>query len=125
MLCAILFTVLTEMSAFCVGSMKRKRIEFVVPHHNLGGTAFYHALNDLQHLSDRTAAIDQIANEDRLAIRRPINAAVLLVAQLTQQRSQFVRVTVDITDNIDHWHHSFVTDPNGKAKNEKVLSSGE
>jgi hypothetical protein len=63
-----------------------------------------HPFNNLHHLPDRWTAIDQVADEDGFAIRRPIDAAGLFITQAGQQLSQLVRVTVDITDNVDSGH---------------------
>jgi hypothetical protein len=46
----------------------------------------------------------QVAHENRFAIRRPIDASVLFVPQTAQQWSQLVRITIDITNNVDRRH---------------------
>jgi hypothetical protein len=71
-------------SSLFVRFIVAERVEFVVPHHDLCGTGAKHPFNNLDHLTNRWTAIDQLADENRLAIWRAIDAAGLFIPKTPQ-----------------------------------------
>ena len=67
--------------------MIAKRVKFVIAENGIGRVAADHRTSDLQHFTDCGTAIDKIADENRLATLRNIDAVSFLVTELCEQCS--------------------------------------
>ena len=66
----------------------RDRIEFMVPHDDLGASAVDHLLHDFQDRQLIIATIDEVADEDGVPIRMPVGTRrVALAIAKTSSRS--------------------------------------
>lgn len=65
----------------------RDCVELVVAHHDLGGADVNHGLDEFEDTQLLRTAVDQVADENRLAFRMPVGPGVVeFVAKILQQR---------------------------------------
>ncbi|MNT53528.1 hypothetical protein D3C72_1906170 [compost metagenome] len=75
-------------------------VELVVAHDAAGLPGFDHGVHQVQCLADARAAIDDVAEEQRHALRVLPDVAPLAVPQAVQQALQGMRTAVDIADQV-------------------------
>src|SRR5688572_14449016 len=91
---------LAQESAFPVLGMEGQAVKFVISEHGECGTAVDHGADYLQRLTDVRPTVDEVAHEDHGAVRMPIDASRLAVAELSEQGAQLGSVTVDVADDV-------------------------
>jgi len=82
--------------------VKSQGIEFVVTHHREGRPGVDHRPDDLQRLPNLGPAVDEVAEEDRLAFGVAVYALLPGVAKLPEQPFEGVSVAVDVADEVVH-----------------------
>jgi hypothetical protein len=85
-----------------IGRMECQGIEFMVAHDGLGCAGLHHRPDDLQRLANLGSTVDEVAEEDRLAVGVPIDALLAGVPELLEQPFEGGSVAVDVTDEVVH-----------------------
>ena len=75
-----------------IGRVEGEGIEFVVAYHRERHAGLYHRAGDVQPLGDLRAPVDEVAEEDRGAVRVTVDAGPLLVTEVLQQPTELVCV---------------------------------
>ena len=84
-------------------------VELVIAHDDLSGASLLHPSDDLQDINVLLASIDQVANEDRLAIGVSVDALRLYVAEAMEESDQFLALAVHIADDVVSAHDTSVS----------------
>lgn len=77
-----------------------ERVEFVVAHDAQRLAGVDHRVHPVQGLADARAAVDDVAEEQRLAPRMAPDAALQAVAEQVEEAVQGMRAAVDIADQV-------------------------
>lgn len=75
-------------------------VEFVVAHDGQRGSRFDHATHQADGTHLIGATVDEIADEDRLAVGMPPAPGIIAVAHSVQQRLQLVSLSVYVTNDV-------------------------
>jgi hypothetical protein len=104
MLVAVVLVVGPEVLAgpFAMGRMEGQGVEFVVAHDRESSARLDHRPDDLERLVDLGAAVDEVAEENGLAVGVPVNAVLPRVAERLQELLESVSVAVDVADQVMH-----------------------
>jgi hypothetical protein len=86
-------------------------VELVVAHHDLGRAGLHHGADDREHLELVGPAVDEIAEEHRLAFGVPVDAVDLAVAEQIEQSPEVVGVAVDVADHVEPSHRVLLLSP--------------
>ena len=83
-------------------------VEFVVSENHEGGSFLYHPPDNMKGFADLGAAINDIANKNRLTGTVVICAAFFPVAHLFEKFFQDGGVTMNVTDDVVGGHLEFI-----------------
>ncbi len=101
MLSCILLRMQPEVTfSFVVGGVIRNCIELMVTHHGKCVSRVDHRSRNIDHLTLVIASIDKITQEDYFARRMTIDARLVLIPKLGQNRSQALAMPVYIANDV-------------------------
>ncbi len=83
-----------------IGSVKSECVKFVVAHDCKGGAGIDHGPDDLERFPDLGAAVNEVAEENSLALGVLVDALVLGIAQLPEEPLEGVSVAVYVADEV-------------------------
>ena len=75
-------------------------IVLVVAHHDAGRAVLHHVPHQVQSLPDARSPVDDVADEDGLALGVLVHAVAFAIAHLLQQPDQGVGAAVDVADDV-------------------------
>ena len=84
-------------------------VELVIAHDDLSGASLLHPSDDLQDINVLLASVNQVTDEDRLAVGVPVDALRLYVAEAMEESDQFLALAVHIADDVVATHVTSVS----------------
>lgn len=117
--CCRLFLSLCSVDVSAAGRMLGRIpdcVEFVVAHDDLGAAGVHHAFDGFEDPQLLTAAVDQVTDEDRLAVRMAQGAAPMFVSEFREQSLQSGSAAVNVTDDVVTLHQSILALGSDRAR---------
>src|ERR1700676_1488348 len=99
-----------------IRSHPRDGVKLMIAQNALRRTRFNHRSNQVNGLHLLGSAIDEIADEDRGAVRMTPSAGGFGIAELQKECDQFIELAVDIADDVKGIRHGSLTRREGLTK---------
>ena len=99
----VLFGMGSKELALVVLGCEGDGVQLVVSHHRHGTSGVDHASDQIHHLELLGAPIDEVSDENGLAVVVPPCPTGLPIAELSQQSLEGISVAVDVTYYVEHF----------------------